>query len=203
MEQRNAQEIQPRSVKFSLQLRYWGRNMDLFRMSPKVNNNPLFGYFKMNRNQQKLFHAVLPMIACFFGYTGHVTTVALEDRKTVNTDWYTTICLPEIINELRRTNRNRRIILYHDNASCHTARQIVDFLSSNNVELMTHCPYSLDLSPNDFFLFPNIKNKMCGERFESPKAAVETFRTLIFEVTARVEKMLRKLVRAYAKMYRS
>ena len=31
------------------------------RMSPKVNNNPLFGYFKMNRNQQKLFvHAVLP-----------------------------------------------------------------------------------------------------------------------------------------------
>ena len=31
------------------------------RMSSKVNNNPLFGYFKMNRNQQKLFvHAVLP-----------------------------------------------------------------------------------------------------------------------------------------------
>ena len=31
------------------------------RMSPKVNNNPLFGYLKMNRNQQKLFvHAVLP-----------------------------------------------------------------------------------------------------------------------------------------------
>ena len=82
----------------------------------------------MNRNQQKLFvHAVLPMIACFFGYTGHVTTVALEDRRTVNTDWYTTICLPEIINELHRTNRNRRIILHHDNASCHTARQTVDF----------------------------------------------------------------------------
>ena len=30
MEQRNAQEIQPRSVKFGLQHRYWGRNMDLF-----------------------------------------------------------------------------------------------------------------------------------------------------------------------------
>ena len=68
---------------------------------------------------------------------------------------------------------------------------------------MTHCPYSSDLSPN-FFLFPNIKNKMRGERFESPEAAVETFRTLISEVTVlSVEKMLRKLVRAYAKMYRS
>ena len=61
--------------------------------------------------------AAKQMIACFFGYTGHVTTVALEDRRTVNTDWYTTICLPEVINELRKTNRNRRIILHHDNAS--------------------------------------------------------------------------------------
>ena len=61
------------------------------------------------------------------------------------------------------------------------ARQTVDFLSSNNVELMTHCLYSPDLSPNDFFLFPNIKNKMRGERFESPEVAVETFRTLISE----------------------
>ena len=41
------------------------------------------------------------------------------------------------------------------------------FLSSNNVELMTHCPYSPNLSSNDFFLFPYIKNKMRGERFET------------------------------------
>ena len=48
---------------------------------------------------------------------------------------------------------------------------------------MIHCSYSPDLSPNDFFLFSNIKNKMRGERFESPEA-VETFRTLISEVRA-------------------
>ena len=64
-----------------------------------------------------------------------------------------------------------------------TTRQTVDFLSSKNVELMTHCPYSPDLSPNDFFLFPNIKKKMRAKRFESPEAAVETFRTLSSEVT--------------------
>ena len=62
------------------------------------------------------------------------------------------------------------------------ARQTVYFLSSNNVELMTHCPYSPDLSPNDFFLFPNFKNKIRGERFESPEA-VETFLILISEIT--------------------
>ncbi|GFU29957.1 hypothetical protein NPIL_478271 [Nephila pilipes] len=35
------------------------------------------------------------MIACFFGINGHVATVALEQRRTVNSEWYTTICLPE------------------------------------------------------------------------------------------------------------
>ncbi|GFT35088.1 uncharacterized protein NPIL_581791 [Nephila pilipes] len=37
------------------------------------------------------------MIACFFGINGHVATVALEQRRTVNSEWYTTICLPEIL----------------------------------------------------------------------------------------------------------
>ena len=45
---------------------------------------------------------------------------------------------------------------------------------------MIHCPYSPNLSPNNFFLFSNIKNKIRDERFESPEAAVKT---LIF-VTA-------------------
>lgn len=124
------------------------------------------------------------MIACFFNKTGHVATIALEDRRTVNAEWYTTICLPEVINELRKSNRNRRIILHHDNASAHTARQTIDYLKQQNVELMTHCPYSPDLSPNDFFLFPNIKNKMRGERFASPEEAVEAFKNHVLEVPA-------------------
>lgn len=41
----------------------------------------------------------------------------------------------------------------------------LDFLSSKNIKLMTHCPYPPDLSLNDFFLFPNNKHKMRGERF--------------------------------------
>jgi len=70
------------------------------------------------------------MVACFFDYIGHV---ALEDQRTINIDSYTIICLPKVINKLRRTNQNRCIILHYDNARCHTAYQIVDFLSSINV----------------------------------------------------------------------
>jgi Transposase. len=122
------------------------------------------------------------MIACFFGKTGHVASVALEDRRTVNSDWYTSICLPEVIAKIRRNNVKRRIIVHHDNASAHTAQRTIDFLSSENIEIMTHCPYSPDLSPNDFFLFPNIKNKLRGKRFASPEEAVEAFNLCVSEV---------------------
>ena len=74
MEQRNAQEIQPRSIKFGLQYRYWERNMDLWiRMSPKVNNNPLLGVFQNESKPTKVVcsrSAVKQMVACFFSYTG-------------------------------------------------------------------------------------------------------------------------------------
>ena len=34
------------------------------------------------------------MIACFLGKSAHVATVPLAYRRTVNSEWYTTICLP-------------------------------------------------------------------------------------------------------------
>ena len=33
------------------------------------------------------------IIACFFEKTGHVAIVPLEQRRTVSSEWYTTICL--------------------------------------------------------------------------------------------------------------
>ena len=65
-----------------------------------------------------------------------MATVALDDRKTVNADCYTTICLPEVIGEIRKNNRKRRVILHHDNASSHTADLTTAFLSEEKVELM-------------------------------------------------------------------
>lgn len=124
------------------------------------------------------------MIACFFGCTGHVATIPLEDRRTVNAEWYTTICLPTVFDEIRKNNKKRRIILHHDNASSHKARQTTEYLKEKNIELMSHCPYSPDLSPNDFFLFPTVKQKMRGQRFSSPQEAVEDFQNHVSTISA-------------------
>ncbi|GBP29680.1 hypothetical protein EVAR_13603_1 [Eumeta japonica] len=82
------------------------------------------------------------MIAFFFNKTGYVVTVALENYCAVNSYCYTTIRLPEVIDELRKNNPKRRIILHHDNASSHTAKQTNNFLDEKNVELMSNPAYS-------------------------------------------------------------
>lgn len=57
----------------------------------------------MSQDQKKLhIHAVLPQK--FFGYNKYMATMDLEIRRSVNVDWYTKICLLEVINELRKTN---------------------------------------------------------------------------------------------------
>ena len=39
--------------------------------------------------------------------------------KPVNSEWYTTICLPKVVDEIRKTNKIRRIIVHHDSSYCH------------------------------------------------------------------------------------
>ena len=119
------------------------------------------------------------MVASFVAKSGHVATIALENQRTVNAQWYTTICLPEVIAELRKDNPNRRITLHHDNASSHTARVTKSFLEQQNVEVLDHPPYSPDLSPNDFFTFPRIKNMLRGKRFQTSEEAVDAYKTAI------------------------
>jgi len=68
--------------------------------------------------------------------------------------------------------------LRHDNASAHTALNVQQFLAKNNMTVIPHPPYSPDLAPCDFFLFPRVKGQMKGKRF----AAVSEVKNKILEV---------------------
>lgn len=80
----------------------------------------------------------------------------------------TTICLPTVFEKIRQNRLRSRIILYQDNASSHNAEETTQFLVTAHVQLMTHPPYSFDLVLCDFFLFPYIKDKMRGSKFNTP-----------------------------------
>lgn len=118
------------------------------------------------------------MVAVFVAKTGHVATVPLVQQRTVTGDWYANQCLPQVLDAVatrRPRTRARGSLLHHDNAPAHTSRAVVDFLAKEHIQLLGHPPYSPDLAPCDFFVFPEVKRKMRGVRFESPEAAVEAF----------------------------
>jgi hypothetical protein len=48
-------------------------------------------------------------------------------------------------------------VLHHDNVFAHTALSVRDFIASKQITVLEHPSYSPDLAPNDFFLFPKLK----------------------------------------------
>ena len=66
---------------------------------------------------------------------------------------------------LLRPGITRIWMLHHDNAPCHTTVSINECLAEKSIPVVPKPPYSRDLSPRDFFLFPRLKNHLKGRHF--------------------------------------
>jgi len=58
-------------------------------------------------------------------------------------------------------------ILHQDNAPAQNALFVKQFLLNTNISVLEYPPYSPDLSPCDFCLFPKIKSVLKGNHFLS------------------------------------
>jgi len=56
-------------------------------------------------------------------------------------------------------------MLQHDNAPCHMVISVIEFLAEKGIPVVPQPPYSPDLSPCDFFLFPKLKFYLKGRHF--------------------------------------
>ena len=83
-------------------------NHGSMRMSPKKQQSIVWVF----EDEPEEDETSKQMVGCFVGKTGHVATVPFEHRRTVNSEWYTTICLPKVCGEIRKTNKRRRIIVH-------------------------------------------------------------------------------------------
>ena len=54
-----------------------------------------------------------------------------------------------------------------DNAFSHKCEVVKSFLASEKLKVLNHLPYSPDLSPCDFFLFPRLKKLLSGNKYTS------------------------------------
>ena len=59
------------------------------------------------------------------------------------------------------------------NATPHTAHVVLNFLDNHGIQVMPHPPYSPDLAPCDFSLFPELKKRLRGRRFTQNSAVVK------------------------------
>ena len=57
--------------------------------------------------------------------------------------------------------------LLADNAPSHSSQVAVDKAKACVFEILQHLSYSPDLAPNDFFLFPEMKNPLWGRQFNN------------------------------------
>jgi hypothetical protein len=104
----------------------------------------------------------------FFDIKGIVHKEFLPPGQTVNGKFY---C--EVLKRLRESIRHKRPdkwknnnwFLHHDNAPAHTSLVVRQFLVSKNTTIIPH--NSPDLAPCDVFLFPKMKLRLKGRRFDT------------------------------------
>ena len=110
------------------------------------------------------------LLTVFFDSQGVVHKEFLPQGQTVNRFYYN-----DVLRRLRESIRKKRPelweqnswFLHHDNAPAHASLQIREFRAKNGMSVLPHPPYSPDLAPADFFLFPKLKSVLKGQRFDT------------------------------------
>jgi len=118
------------------------------------------------------------LIICYAN--GIVHKEFVPPGQTVNQQFYL-----KVLKRLRDTVWKKRPemwnngdwFLHHENAPAHTAFSVQQFLAKHNMTVIPHPPYSSDLAPCDFFLFPHMKGQMKGKYFSDVgKMLVQVYR---------------------------
>ncbi len=113
------------------------------------------------------------MVTVFFNMQGPVHTEFMPVGQTITAEAYCETlkrlkervqCKCSHLWELNAEG-DRTFILQHDNASSHTAVPTLALIGSSGIQMIAHPPYSPDLTPCDFFLFPRMKAELRGQRF--------------------------------------
>ena len=135
--------------------------------------------------QSKSTHKLL-MIP-FFDSTGMIYLHWVPTRQTVNKEYY-----DEVLREFRKRFCWKRPVLFklgqwhfhQDNAPVHNSILVTDYLTKMGIKTVPQPPYSPDLAPCDFCLFPKIKEKLSGCRYET----IEEMKEAVMKVIDRSHK---------------
>lgn len=132
-------------------------------MQWKHTDSPTPIKFKVTSSSKKV------MASVFWDKDGVIMVEYLEKGCTINGKHYANQLrrLREEIKTKRRGKLRRGVYLLQDNAPAHTAQVAMAAAEECGFKVLPHPPYSPDLAPSDYFLFPKLKENLRGRRFET------------------------------------
>lgn len=142
------------------------------------------------------------MATVFWDAKGIIYIDYLEKGKTITGQYYAQLLqrLKHEVSAKRPHMAKKKILFHHDNAPAHTSIVAVAKINDLKFELMPHPPYSPDLAPSDYFLFPNLKKWLGGKRFGSNEEVIEAVNQYFEELDESTFKLgITKLEHRYEK----
>ena len=110
------------------------------------------------------------MLIAFFDTEGVIHREFVPEGQKVNAEFYVGV-LDRLLKRIWRVRmakfQSSEWFLLHDNAPSHNAAIVRKFLAKRNVAILHHPPYSPDLAPANYFLFPTLKLSLKGWHFET------------------------------------
>ena len=110
------------------------------------------------------------LYAIFFDSKGPVLQIPVPKGSSVTGKFYRESVLTQLVDFYQKLGLRtgvHGIILLHDNAPAHKSATVQEYLKESGLDVLDQPPYSTDLSPCDFWLFPKLKEMLVGHHFES------------------------------------
>ena len=122
----------------------------------------------------------------FFDSTGMIYMHWVPTGQAVNKEYYV-----EVLRESRKRFRRKRPAFFKsgqwhfhkDNTPVHKSILVTNYLTKMGIKTVPHPPYSPDLAPCDFCLFPNLKKKLRDCRYETIEEMKEAVMKIIDTLT--------------------
>ena len=132
----------------------------------KHSDSPLPKTFRVTASAEKM------MVDMFWDSEGLILAHCVPKRTTVTGGNYEDFLRTKFLPALRekRPKKAAAVLFHHDNTPPHWVTRVQHFFDDNNFEVVPHAPYSPDLAPSDFWLFPTMKDTLRGRTFSSPSA---------------------------------
>ena len=125
------------------------------------------------------------MLTIFFDSRGVVHHENAPQGQNINKEYYLEV-LCHLLDAVRRKRPNLWVAgtwqLHHDNAPAHSLQLIQTFLTKHNIPVSRQAPYSPDMAPCDFWLFPHLKMQLKGTRFESREGIIQNRMAKLYSI---------------------